>query len=137
MENNRQERILAEALKKAHSIFTAKKVSSNILPEEEKLFNRVTPSPGLHNHDHNNPFGLHRHLLGDPVDAPHVHTVQNPGGEHAHGENKGMALITGEHSHDNDGLGWHNHPAEETLDDIPIEEPEQILPPNPTDVKEE
>ena len=95
----------------------------------------MPPKVKPHKHDHNNPFGLHRHLLGDEIDGPHVHTVQNPGGEHVHGLKEGKALIDGAHNHDRDGLGWHSHEVEDNLKDIPIELPGQVLPDNPTDVK--
>ena len=128
MLSERQKKILAKALQKS---------DSNILPEEDKLFKKNYPSGGLHRHDDDNPFGMHRHLLEDTIDGPHIHTVQNPGGEHAHGLLEGMALLDGRHNHEEGSLGWHHHKPEDDLNEIPIEKPGQVLPPNVTDVKEE
>ena len=132
MLSKKQKKLLAETIQR-------QKAESNILPEEDKLFREESPSPGLHKHDDNNPFGVHRHNLGDPLDGAHVHTKQNPGGEHVHGLKEGMALIDGAHTHGHDGLGWHNHEHndKDNFGNIPIEKPGQVLPPNPTDVKEE
>lgn len=83
----------------------------------------------MHKHDDNNPFGLHRHYVDEDVDGAHVHSPQNPGGEHAHGELKGVALIDGKHHHDGNGLGWHHHcDHEENYGEIPVEKPGQVLP---------
>lgn len=132
--NKSQERVL-EALKKASSVFSKKKISSS-LPEEKKLFRKEYDSPGLHRHDDDNPFGMHRHSIENSIDGEHIHTVLNPEGEHSHGINEGMVLIDGSHTHDGDysDLGWHSHEKEkESI--LPISEPDQILPTN-TDVKE-
>lgn len=128
MLSKKQKEVLAKALQKS---------DSNILPEEDKLFKQNYPSPGLHRHDDNNPFGMHRHALEDKVDGAHVHSTQNPEGEHAHGVLQGKALIDGSHTHDEYGLGWHNHESDhDDIDDIPVEKPGQVLPDNTTDVKE-
>lgn len=70
-------------------------------------------SPGLHTHDESNSLGIHSHAEGEAVDGGHIHTPQNPGGEHVHGEFQGQALIDGWHTHENGGLGGHNHKKED------------------------
>lgn len=95
------------------------------LPEDEALFKFESPGPGLHTHDESNPFGIHRHVLGEAVDGGHTHTPQNPGGEHSHGEFAGMALIDGGHTHENASLGWHNHEQRDDSTIVPLQ-PENI-----------
>lgn len=94
------------------------KAKGDILPEEEELIKRDFPSGGLHVHDENNPFGMHRHFLEDPIDGAHTHTSQNPQGEHVHGEFSGKAMIDGAHHHDGD-TAWgssHHHESDNELD---------------------
>lgn len=97
----------------------------NFLPEDEAIIRKEFPGPGLHVHDENNPFGMHRHELGERVDGAHTHTPQNPMGEHVHGEFAGMALIDGAHSHEHSGDGWHHHdedePTNTTIPQKPME----------------
>lgn len=80
-----------------------------MLPEEKKLLKETWPGPGYHRHDESNPYGMHRHNVGDKIDGAHTHTPQNPMGEHVHGEFEGRALIDGAHTHDSDRLGYHHH----------------------------
>lgn len=85
------------------------RIAGALLPEDKELLEREYPSGGIHKHDANNPFGMHRHHLGDPIDGAHTHTAQNPGGEHVHGEFQGKALIDGKHYHEGGDLGHHYH----------------------------
>lgn len=125
MLSRKQKKILTDVIQKAKSRFRD-------LPEEDALFKKDYPSGGVHKHDENNPFGMHRHFLEDKIDGAHIHSPQNPGGEHFHGENKGMALIDGKHFHfhEYDALGWHNHAEDEDKNagQIPINKPGQAVP---------
>lgn len=107
MLRKREEELLKKELIKAKKI--NQRINGTLLPEEKALFDLEYPSGGLHNHDENNPFGMHRHFLGDTIDGAHTHTPQNPHGEHVHGEFIGSALIDGSHSHNSFGGGYHHH----------------------------
>ena len=94
-----------------------------ILPEEEALLDKQEERPGLHLHDESNPFGEHRHKPGEPVDGPHIHTPQNPGGVHLHGEQAGLPLTDGWHTHENGELGGHSHNEPDAGKFIPVSNP--------------
>lgn len=118
-------KILDSALSKAHEILKKKaSATAPLLPEEESLINLEANRPGLHTHDENNPLGLHRHEPDLPLDGPHVHTPQNPGGEHVHGEVAGMALVDGWHTHENGELGNHKHHEKDLGKNLNVVNPE-------------
>lgn len=105
-----------------------KQARGELTPDELRLLRQEMPSPGLHTHDEDNPFGLHSHFIEDSVDGAHVHTPQNPMGEHVHGEFEGMALIDGAHSHEHDSFGGHFHEEDyQDSDNLPITEPDQEI----------
>lgn len=108
----REKRLLEKELARVEKIND--RARGNLLPEEKVLIKKEFPSGGIHVHDEDNPFGMHRHLLGDPIDGAHQHTTQNPGGEHIHGEFEGRALIDGSHRHKGFGDGYHSHKKDET-----------------------
>lgn len=121
------------------SAYLAKqKAKAVMLPEEEELIRKAWPASGLHRHDEDNPFGVHRHFLDEEIDGAHIHTMQNPGGEHVHGLKEGQALIDGAHTHSHDGLGWHNHEHndKDNFGNIPIQKPALNLEPANPDTPE-
>ena len=115
--SKRDQRLLQTELVKAQEV--NKRINGELLPEEKKLLKTKFPSGGLHVHDEDNPFGMHRHLLGEPIDGAHQHTTQNLQGEHVHGEFEGRALADGAHDHKNYGVtGYHYHEEEEDKGEI-------------------
>ena len=135
--NKDRELILAEFEKNMRN---ARRAKGELLPEDNSLLREEYPGPGLHVHDEDNPFGVHRHHAGDELDGAHVHTPQNPGGEHVHGEHAGMALIDGKHHHDHGETGWHHHHGEDDMDKgkiIPISPPGELNPDTTNEVKPE
>ena len=124
--NKREKSLLQKELEKAKKI--NQRINGTLLPEEKKLIDRKYPSGGIHLHDEDNPFGMHRHFLEDSIDGAHIHTTQNPKGEHVHGHTEGRALIDGGHTHDDGGTGYHWHDYEEDDGDKIIpQRPESIL----------
>lgn len=107
MLSKKEKNLLAKELKKIDKI--NKRVLGQLLPEEVEFFKKEWPAGGYHSHDEDNPFGMHRHYLDDPIDGAHTHSPQNPGGEHVHGEYEGRALIDGKHYHNEVSTGYHAH----------------------------
>ena len=93
---------------------------------EDKLIMKQ-PTGGLHEHTEENPFGLHRHHAGDPLDGAHKHTPENPYGEHIHGEYAGMAMIDGAHTHSVYDLGWHRHKKHKGLTSAQVDALQNVL----------
>ena len=114
--SKRTQRLLQNELAKAKEV--NKRINGELLPEEKKLLKTKFPSGGLHVHDKDTPFVMHRHLLEEPIDGAHQHTTLNLGGEHVHGEFEGRALTDGEHYHKYNGTGYHYHEEEEDKGEI-------------------
>ncbi len=125
MLNRREKKLLEKELAEVKKI--NQRAAGVMLPEEKAVWDKEYPSGGIHRHDDDNPFGMHRHLIGDSIDGAHTHTPQNPEGEHVHGPLEGKALITGAHTHENMGSGYHWHDdGEDGGGPIPLNAPKVV-----------